>query len=447
MRAGEVQRRMRSLPFSFVVGAASLAFLASSTVHAKIDLYLHSGVRTAPAGREANAALNRGALDGIAKRLPAHRGVKEVRFKKAGSDAATIWTPGKKFDGFAVAGPSTLQCLAALFKRTLTPRSEQRIACRFFEPQTFLVVIFDDKGTLSIEEAPLKSVDPPVGPTASSLKKKYGVHDFQNGDARWTAQEFAIVDEALSMLTKRELAIVGDVPFVRERRSREKRSAAPGNVAGFYLPGEGRFASKIFIYDAFTTNDGIIMGTAERQIGPGTMALVHELGHALASAAFRKKQNLKNAAMDQKRTLKSDRDRAYDTYKSAEANYNAIKGDRSRSQAEKNRVIEDLNAKIHKFNALDNAYKKLINQENALIRRQQKTGKPAEVELSKLLPTPKAVTLYGRTTPGEAFAEAYMLFKIDPAALKRISAEAYAYFESERYLDVIEADIQKRLSQ
>lgn len=438
---------MRPISSSILVGVTLAALSATVPVHAKTDLYLHSGVRTAPAGRAADEALNRGALDGISKRLPSQRSVKAVTFKKAGGEAKTIWTPGKPTDGFAIAGPSTLQCLAALFKRTLTPRSEQRIACRFFEPQTFLVVIFDDKGTLFIEEAPLKSVQPPRGPTANSLKKKYGVHEFQNGDAHWTAQEFAIVDEALGLLSKRELAIVGDVPFVRERRSREKQSAAPGNVAGFYLPGEGRFASKIFIYDAFTTNDGIIMGTADRQIGPGTMALVHELGHALASAAFRKKQNLKNKAMDKKRALKSDRDDAYDTYKSAEATYNRIKADRSMSQEDKNRVIEDLNAKIHQFNALDNAYKKLIHQENALIRRQQKTGKPAEVELAKLLPTNKAVTLYGRTTPGEAFAEAYMLYKIDPAALLRISPKAHAYFESERYLDVIEADIQQRLSE
>jgi Mlc titration factor MtfA (ptsG expression regulator) len=39
------------------------------------------------------------------------------------------------------------------------------------------------------------------------------------------------------------------------------------------------------------------------------------------------------------------------------------------------------------------------------------------------------ITSYGRTSPAEAFAEAFSLFHADPDALRRVSPEALAFFE------------------
>ena len=422
------------------------ATTGAASVHAETDLYLHSGVRTELQAATPTEEMDLGALSGIRSRLPSQREISKVTFKDGDKDPDVMWTKGATEDKFATIDHSTLQCLAALFSRTQKAGTEQRIACNFFNPQKFIVVIHHKDGTLELRTGPLQDTHPKLGATAASLVKKYGVHGFADGDATWTPEEYAIVDAALNLLSPRELKLVGDVPFVREHKAKEKRSAAPGSVAGLYQPAPGKFGCKITIYDAFTANEGIILGTVEKHYGSGTMALIHELGHAIASSSFRKRENTENAARNVKATLMKKRDDAKATYKEAEAKYKAVASDAKVTQAAKNALIDDLNAKIHAFNALDNDVKKLFNAENAKVRQTEKTGKPAELAMSKLLPQRSAVTLYGRTSPGEAFAEAYMLFKLDPETLKRISPKAHAYFANGTYLDEVDADIKARLS-
>lgn len=423
-----------------------VALSVSAPAFADTTIFDHSKVRTEPSGKVPTESMANGALTGIRSRLGGQSDLKSITLSKDKAPAEVLWTKGDKDDKFALAGPNTLQCLSSYLKVRLKKGSEVRIACKFFEPETFIAAILHTDGVLELQTAKLLSTDPKLGPTPKSMKKKYGIFGFASGSAEWTKQEYAIIDEGLSRLSKRELKIIADVPFVRDHASKGKRSSAPGRVAGLYLPGKGKHESKIYIYDAFTQNTGILLGTVDQHYAAGTMAFVHEIGHALASAAFRKKQNADNPAAKKIAKMKADRDVAEKAYRKVEKKYNAKKGDRSVSQDAKNKMIDELNAKIHAFNALDNKVKKVLNAENALIKKQERAGKPAEAALMKLLSKRKAVTAYGRTSPGEAFAEAFMLFKLDPAALKRMSPKAFEYFKKGKYLDEIDADVAKRLA-
>lgn len=48
-----------------------------------------------------------------------------------------------------------------------------------------------------------------------------------------------------------------------------------------------------------------------------------------------------------------------------------------------------------------------------------------------------AVSVYARSSSTEAFAEAFSLYKADPAALRRISPEAWAWFDAEEHLKAV----------
>ena len=223
--------------------------------------------------------------------------------------------------------------------------------------------------------------------TADKLKEKYKIGDLVEADAKWNPALLGALDQALASLTPAELELVAGLKF--------RRTRASGKHVALYQRGDD--TNLIDVFDAAFTLDG------EQFCGEPTaprsyllVPFLHELGHAIADARMRE-MGLANLELRKK--------------------FEALKAEGKATDAD--------------FKAADGAVRKLLAIDSANAK-----GRPAERELITVFPQNKSPTTYGRSKPAEHFAESFTLWKNDPAAMKRISPEAAAWFEAGKHTAV-----------
>jgi len=218
-------------------------------------------------------------------------------------------------------------------------------------------------------------------------------------DRGWSERALRALDVALSLLSPEELALMRDVPIFREKRGDSKRKAA------LYTQGTN-CAARVTLYDtAVTAQSDQFIGdvSAPERIYPiTTMALLHEVGHAVHNAPGRRAQCAYLKAVAERNALAQ---RA-----------NAARG------AENARLVSEVAARDKRLKGLE-----------AAMTRGMKRG-PVLAAYVKARGKRRAPTTYGETSDGESFAESFALYRADPKALKRALPTAHAWFGAGAHL-------------
>lgn len=221
--------------------------------------------------------------------------------------------------------------------------------------------------------------------TAEKLKEKYAIGELLEADAKWNGALLGAIDQALATLTPDELKLVAGLKF--------RRSRVSGKHVALYQRGDD--TNLIDVFDAvFVLDDEQFCGEPTAPRSFLLVTLLHELGHALADARMRE-MGLANLELRKK--------------------YEGLKAEGKATDAD--------------FKAADSRVRKLLALDAANAK-----GRPVERELITVFPQNKSPTAYGRTKASEHFAESFTLWKNDPAALKRVSAEAAAWFEAGKHV-------------
>jgi hypothetical protein len=247
-------------------------------------------------------------------------------------------------------------------------------------------------------------------PQAEAVRAHYGTGPIDG----WSASELASLERALALLSPQELAAISGLPF---RRGSSAPSDPPKPPPGL-LSGEGKQCgafrlkpgdTRIEIYDcAFQSEATGFVGGTDRPLPPSVRAILHEIGHAIA-----------------KRRVAELSSRMFASY--GESSELAVEFNRQGKRIDPSQL---------------NRYKKMqeqIAEISATVGRWQVALNGGASSLSPVLEQFDQVrgqtgfTAYGRWNSDEAFAEAFSLYRADPAACKRISPPVFAYFDSGRH--------------
>lgn len=290
------------------------------------------------------------------------------------------------------------------------------------------VSVWWDGDVVKVEQGKRDAVKLKQGATVDSIQQAHHVV-LREGDAHYSAQDLAIVDKALALLDDDEKAYLKNVPFVRVKAPVGSVARMHGRQvmqALYVLDDKG---PRVEVYDALQLiDDKSFSGPLHAPLPYSVGVVLHEALHAIAKDSlvqWRKVLDDEKAAYEamlaERKTLKAD----YDVKKAA--------FDKDRTQANKDAVetvIKQLNALSKKAQAAGKAYSKHMSKLN----RGSSSATPLEKAFTRVVRQNDAVTVYGRTSPGESIAEAFKLFKVDPDALKRIAPKAFSFFADGKHL-------------
>ncbi|MDP6945745.1 MAG: hypothetical protein QF464_16460 [Myxococcota bacterium] len=232
------------------------------------------------------------------------------------------------------------------------------------------------------------------------------------GDARsmWTKRELATLALAIQALSPQERALLEGVPFIRTSRPTSSQ-----NKGALYIQ-EGCKAWIQVFNRTFEADTYQFVGTPQRPMPGAVRTLLHEMGHAISEhLAVKASCALERAVSDTNRLV---------------ARYNA--------------TIETLNASggtnqqlVHQAQALQGELKRSSDRITQLEQRALDLSGdgPVVAAYEQALGDSDAPTHYGEESPAESFAEAFALFRADPAALERGAPGAWRWFEAGGHLN------------
>jgi hypothetical protein len=216
------------------------------------------------------------------------------------------------------------------------------------------------------------------GPSEAVLRERYGVGRLLEGDRPWDPFARGLVERAYERMSEEERDIVEYLTFYRVREDFQEEAAAK------YFHEDAR----IELYDVAVAQSPRFVGDLTDPSPSSLKTVLHEIGHGFMFAPERAGRLL----LEQ---LEAEHE--LDQARPAQAQ------DPVRLQA-RLAAISAIHERLEARPVLD-AYVVAVGNE--------------------LAPTP-----YGRTSSVEGFAEAFALWHLDPAALRRTSPRAAAFFES-----------------
>lgn len=253
----------------------------------------------------------------------------------------------------------------------------------------------------------------PVSVPREELSARYGIGPLEEGSARWTNLDLYYLDHALSHVAPDERLVIAGVPFVRER-------GVPGggrgtrDISARWIRDSGKV--HIEVYDHLKAGAiASFCGDPSAPQPPGSLGVLHEIGHAVAHAAaveLMRRANEAvvafNAKIDRFNATREQLPREAAMALSAE-----ITADRERLAA-----LQAADAREEKASSVLAAY---------VAARGPLMG-----------PTP-----YGRTDDDESFAESFALYHLDPAALRRVYPAVHDFFERREHIKALQAALNR----
>lgn len=249
---------------------------------------------------------------------------------------------------------------------------------------------------------------------ASDLKARYGIAPSEHGQADWRAEHYAVLDEALGLLSGDERAFLSRVPIAREHMATGGSLKNPQVVRARYVRRGGQ--ARIEIYDSvLSEDDTLFCGTVDRPLPHSVRIILHEIGHALADAA--NTTALGHLGAD----LESLHQRSDPIFERA----------RSRGQNTEDGIAvsqEEYAAVMARLERLGDSQERLesLGEEGPVLSAYRRARSPG-----------KGPTPYGATSLDESFADAFALYRADPEALRRIDPRSYDWFEKGGHLSAL----------
>ena len=254
-----------------------------------------------------------------------------------------------------------------------------------------------------------------------ALQKRYGII-VEAGDKSWSPNDLKDLDWALGKLQKPELEVIRGYRFLRwttpeQRKEKDPTyTEPPSGECGLHEADIPTGTFKISMYDACfyditkIIGDKIVAKTAEDPPSGGALELLHEVGHAMA---VREQRVLYQRYSD---ALKAENDHAA-KFSGVTMPLGQLEKVKARQEA-LGRATEA--AKQRWQDSVGRAERVLAK----LRARPTKAGKP-KPEISE----------YSKTSDAEMFAEAYKLFRSEPALLQKLDPEVAQWFGKLAFLD------------
>jgi Domain of unknown function (DUF4157) len=245
--------------------------------------------------------------------------------------------------------------------------------------------------------------------TKELLKTKYGVTT-EAGDKGWSPEDIGLLAEALRRLTDREMPLIRGYRFVRWTSRCNQRRAEDADyecvlkdyqMCGLHEAEIARWEKRITLYDCFKT-DPKEFAKLKYRGRPGAETIIHEIGHAMAGGRLRLALERQADAKRELERLKKQADTATTT-----------------------------DAKVALATKLAAAKQAVDKADKAV-----KTALSPSVldRFAKLIKGKPALTPYSNINTSEAFAEAFMLFKVAPKKLKKANEKLFKWFKKGRFL-------------
>jgi len=247
------------------------------------------------------------------------------------------------------------------------------------------------------------------------LEKKYGI-TIEKGDKDWSVSDLEDLKWALSQLTKKEAAALKDYKFLRWQDRESRRAVDPSyepegeEEAGLHESDIKNNLFKISLYDkAFdkaTTYQLEIGGkpVGEKQL-QSRIDILHEIGHAMAIADYRRAWNKYSPVQD--------------AYNKLVDQYNAASGATAKQALSQ---VKQLEKKLNLLDQKLTAAEPKGNQTRAV------------TEFEKLAKGMTPVTEYAGTSATEGFAETYAMYKLNRIGIEKRKPNLASWFKKEAYL-------------
>ena len=270
-------------------------------------------------------------------------------------------------------------------------------------------LIRNGEDSITIIEGPPMLPSSAVPATADEIRARHGIVASNIGEVSWSPRQLAVLDQALSLLSKEELAFIADVPFVRMHRPTvvSKTNSSKTELLGMYKTTYG--LARIELYDSLLMMDKLLfVGQPDKPYPLSVEIILHEVGHALADAvALSMKRDFLGAVSTFQDELKKIRTTLDEPEEHPEL------------------TAEDLRSFLSSVQAV----------EDTEHRARRVLGDSKMVQAYRWARSSRrGPTEYGETSIEEAFAEAFALFHADPAALARIDPGALAWFQKGEHL-------------
>jgi hypothetical protein len=244
--------------------------------------------------------------------------------------------------------------------------------------------------------------------TRTVLQKTFRI-SIENGDKAWSNDDIALLAEALGRLTDQEKALISGYRFLRwsnkcfhmtAKNPKYDCQLEDWSTCGLHLPDVIRGDYTITLYDCYKTDPKEF---AKKKFAgqAGAETIVHEIGHAMEYGRRR-------LALEAQKAAKREYDRL--TKLAAKATGSAKASLEAQAAAAKT--------------ALEAADKGVAAALSPGVLEQF-------VKLTKGKPL---LTPYSAKNSTEAFAEAFMLFKVAPKQLKKANKPLFEWFEKGGFL-------------
>lgn len=285
-------------------------------------------------------------------------------------------------------------------------------------------VWWDEPRTVVVQAGPAWEESFSAGLTPGVLEQRYGLTDIVDGDRSWDLRALDLLDKALARLSAAELARVRDVPFHRNRTpSKEIVEQLKAVPAAAYV--HDHAGPRFEVYDSALEVSTRFAGTPGDAHRYTLNVVLHELGHAIAHTERRRARVELESIMARQKELfaASRKDHARLT--------RMARSLRSKQQAD---AYERELAAFEARRAENDALVARIDTEAPRLNQRLGTPTAAATALTEVLDKQGPPTFYGLTDPDECFADAFALYRGDPAALLRARPAAHAWFETGGHL-------------
>lgn len=240
------------------------------------------------------------------------------------------------------------------------------------------------------------------------LQARYGIGPLVEQGAAWTPAAREVLELTLEVLEPAERAVLEGMPFIRQPRGED-----PSHGALYH---QTNCQAEILFYDSALKSDtDQFVGEPEAPLPASARALLHEVGHALHQRPGR----VAWCNLERRQKTLNERIAA-----SNERGERFNREQQSLSGLDRQREIAAIEAEQRAINDDRAAFEREAAEARSLVQ----TG-PLLESYWKAHGTRPAITRYAETSPKESFAESYSLYRADPAALKRLLPDVFAYFE------------------
>lgn len=292
--------------------------------------------------------------------------------------------------------------------------------------RTPMSLTWDLDGSLEVTVGRDRPMAYPEGPTEAVLTERFGVELRVQEGAEWEEVNLGILWEGLDRLDDEELACIRDVPIVRAAKAAWRSRGS--FVAGFYTYNLGFIELQLFALDGDRART-VFFGSPYQPVPVDVRLVVHELGHAIAAAHWRRQMWALMPLLEPVIWREGERVGIRQP-----PDWEAFLRDRSTLPPERLDEVERGWLALHAAG--------WTPERVEAFRRQMSQPREVELAFAELVGERWMPSRYASSDVAETFAEFFAYWKVDPEAMRRVYPDVAAMFDSGAHLAGCRAELE-----